>query len=117
MVGVGRFACFLGGRSMWLVPVAFVAMMALGGAVGFAGVGLPFVDTGIALSIVVIGGALAPGLSPPAIAALALVGTFAVFPGHAHGAAMPAAASCLAYCLRFLPAAAFYRKSPRLNSR
>src|SRR3546814_10540238 len=55
MVGVGLFACFLGGRSLWLVPVAFVAMMALGGAVGFAGVGLPFVETGIALSIVVIG--------------------------------------------------------------
>src|SRR3546814_14234820 len=73
--------------------VAFVAMMALGGAVGFAGVGLPFVETGIALSIVVIGGALALGLSLPAIAAMALVGAFAVFHGHAHGAEMPLAAS------------------------
>src|SRR3546814_14211342 len=93
MVGVGLFACFLGGRSLWLVPVAFVAMMALGGAVGFAGVGLPFVETGIALSIVVIGGALALALSLPAIAAMALGGAFALFPGHAHRPALPAAAS------------------------
>src|SRR3546814_10263076 len=77
-------------------------MMALGGAVGFAGVGLPFVETGIALSIVVIGGALALGLSLPAIAAMALVGAFAVFHGHAHGAEMPVAASGLAYGLGFL---------------
>src|SRR3546814_13523521 len=80
--------------------------LALGGAVGFAGVGLPFVETGIALSIVVIGGALALGLSLPAIAAMALVGAFAVFHGHAHGAEMPVAASGLAYGLGFLLATA-----------
>src|SRR3546814_7331394 len=62
--------------------------------------------TGIALSIVVIGGALALGLSLPAIAAMALVGAFAVFHGHAHGAEMPVAASGLAYGLGFLLATA-----------
>jgi len=104
MVGVGLFASFLGGRALWLVPAAFVAMMAAGGALGVAGVGLPFVETGIALSIVVIGGLLAFGGTLPLALALGLVGFFAVFHGHAHGAEMPAAASGLTYGLGFLAA-------------
>jgi urease accessory protein len=106
MVGVGLFACFLGGRALWLVPASFVAMMAVGGALGFAGLGLPFVELGIALSIVVIGGALALGRSLPLAGAMALAGFFAVFHGFAHGAEMPAAASGLAYGLGFLAATA-----------
>jgi urease accessory protein len=106
MICVGLFACFLGGRALWLVPASFVAMMAVGGVLGFAGVGLPFVELGIALSIVVIGGALALGRSLPLTAAMALAGFFAVFHGHAHGAEMPAAASGLAYGLGFLAATA-----------
>lgn len=106
MVGVGLFASFLGGRALWLVPASFVVMMAVGGALGFAGIGLPFVELGIALSVVVIGGALALGLSLPLVAAMALAGLFAVFHGHAHGAEMPAAASGLAYGLGFLAATA-----------
>jgi urease accessory protein len=106
MVGVGLFASFLGGRALWLVPAAFVAMMAVGGVLGFAGLGIPFVEAGIALSIVVIGGALALGRSLPLAAAMALVGFFAVFHGFAHGAEMPATASGLAYGLGFLVATA-----------
>lgn len=106
MVGVGLFASFLGGRALWLVPASFVAMMAVGGLLGFAGVGLAGVELGIALSVVVIGGALALGLSLPLVAAMALAGLFAVFHGHAHGTEMPAAASGLAYGLGFLAATA-----------
>lgn len=106
MVGVGLLAAFLGGRALWLVPAAFLVMMAAGGLLGIAGAGLPFVELGIALSIVVIGGALAWGRSLPLALAMALVGFFAVFHGHAHGAEMPAAASGLAYGLGFLAATA-----------
>jgi len=106
MVGVGAFAFFLGGRALWLVPASFLGMMAVGGALGFAGIGLPFVEAGIALSVVVIGGALALGLSMPLAAAMALAGGFAVFHGFAHGAEMPAAASGFAYGLGFMTATA-----------
>lgn len=106
MVGVGLLAAFLGGRALWLVPAAFLVMMATGGLLGVVGVGLPFVELGIALSIVVIGGALAWGRSLPLAVAMGLVGFFAVFHGHAHGAEMPAAASGLAYGLGFLAATA-----------
>src|SRR5258707_6304090 len=55
MVAVGLFAAHLGGRALWLVPLSFVAMMAVSGALGMAGLGLPFVEVGIALSVVILG--------------------------------------------------------------
>jgi len=101
MVAVGVFAFVLGGRALWLVPLSFVAMMIVGFAIGIAQVDLPFVELGIALSSVVIGAAAAWGSPMPVAAAMALVGVFAVFHGHAHGAEMPANASGLAYAAGF----------------
>jgi urease accessory protein len=42
----------------------------------------------------------------PVAAAMALVGTFAIFHGHAHGAEMPETASGLQYALGFVAATA-----------
>lgn len=102
MVAVGLFAALLGGRALTLVPAAFVAAMAAGGALGVFGVGLPSVEIGIALSVVVIGGAVAFGRPVPTALAMGIVAVFAVFHGHAHGAEMPAAASGLAYGVGFV---------------
>src|SRR5476649_1056357 len=49
MVMVGVFAGRLGGRALWLVPGAFMTVMAAGGALGVFGVPLPFVEAAIAL--------------------------------------------------------------------
>jgi urease accessory protein len=43
------------------------------------------VEAGIALSVIVMGMAIALGVRLPTIAAMALVGVFALFHGHAHG--------------------------------
>jgi urease accessory protein len=104
MVAVGLFAAHLGGRALWLVPAAFVGMMVLGGALGVAGLGLPLVEVGIALSVVVLGAAVALRPNLPAAAAMALVGVFALFHGHAHGAEMPETASALTYGAGFVAA-------------
>ena len=53
MVTVGLFAAHLGGRALWLVPASFVGMMAVGGALGFYGITLPLIETGIAFSVIV----------------------------------------------------------------
>lgn len=106
IVAVGLFAARLGGRALWLVPLAFIAMMAGGGALGVAGIGLPAVELGIAASIVVLGTVVAAGWHLPTVAAMALVGFFAVFHGHAHGAEMPETVSGLAYGLGFIAATA-----------
>ncbi|MFG1302404.1 HupE/UreJ family protein [Xanthobacter sp. V3C-3] len=106
MVTVGIFAYQLGGRALWAVPATFVALMAVGGALGISGIDVPFVELGIALSVVVLGAAVAFGVKAPLAAALAIVGFFAIFHGHAHGAEMPADASGLAYGLGFMSATA-----------
>ncbi|MBV9076786.1 MAG: HupE/UreJ family protein [Methylobacteriaceae bacterium] len=106
MVAVGLIAAQLGGRAVWLVPASFIAMMVAGGALGMAGVGLPFVEVAIGLSVVVLGLVLALGLNLPVAAAMALVGFFAIFHGHAHGAEMPETASGLAYGSGFVLATA-----------
>jgi urease accessory protein len=85
--------------------MSFVSVMMLGGVIGLAGVAVPFVELGIGLSIVVLGGAVAFGFKAHA-AAMTLVGFFAVFHGYAHGAEMPETASGLAYGAGFVLATA-----------
>lgn len=104
MVTVGVFAFVLGGRARYLVPLAFVGMMAAGFLVGLAGIEIPFMELGIAASSIVIGGVAALGRPMPVVAASALVGLFAVFHGAAHGAEMPAGASSFHYALGFVGA-------------
>ncbi|HUI95926.1 MAG TPA: HupE/UreJ family protein [Xanthobacteraceae bacterium] len=106
MVAVGLFAAQLGGRALWLVPASFVAMMAAAGLVGMSGVALPLTETGIALSIIVLGGAIALRLALPVAAAMALVGFFAIFHGYAHGLETPETASGLLYGFGFVAATA-----------
>jgi urease accessory protein len=99
MVMVGIFAWQLGGRALWLVPTTFVLIMAVGGALGIAGIGVPFVEIGIALSVVVLGAIVAFNVKAPVAAAMGLVGLFAIFHGHAHGAEIPEDAGGVAYLL------------------
>ncbi len=104
MVAVGMFAANLGGRALWAVPLSFMGFMLVGGALGMFGVSLPFVEIGIALSIVVLGIAVAVKANWPVAAAMAMVGLFAIFHGHAHGTEMPLDASGATYALGFVAA-------------
>ncbi|MGY2051924.1 HupE/UreJ family protein [Methylobacterium sp. JK268] len=106
MVAVGLLAALRGGRALWALPAAFLGMMVVGGVLGASGVALPSVETGIALSIVAFGLAVAVGGGLPLAALAALVGVFAVFHGHAHGAEIPETASGLAYGAGFVAATA-----------
>jgi len=106
MLTVGILAFQLGGRALWLVPVTFVAVMAAGGLSGMLDLPLPYVETGIALSIVVLGAAVALGQRIPVAMAMALAGLFAIFHGHAHGTEMPESAGGLAYGAGFVAATA-----------
>ncbi|HEY4367449.1 MAG TPA: HupE/UreJ family protein [Steroidobacteraceae bacterium] len=85
MVAVGLMAGRLGGRATWLVPASFMTLMAVGAILGMTGVAVPFVEIGIATSILVFGLLLASGRDLSLLATMALVGFFALFHGHAHG--------------------------------
>ncbi|PDT28599.1 urease accessory protein [Rhizobium sp. L9] len=106
MVMVGVFAFQLGGRAVWLVPTTFVLVMALGGLLGVSGINVPFVETGIALSVVVLGAVVAFNVKAPLAAAAGIIGIFAIFHGHAHGAEMPENAAGGAYAAGFMVATA-----------
>ena len=111
MVAVGVLAAQQGGRALWAIPLAFVAMMAVGGALGMAGVAVPFVEQGIVGSVIILGGVVALGRRMPVAAAMAMVGLFAIFHGHAHGAEMPVDAAGLEYGLGFMAATALLHMS------
>jgi urease accessory protein len=106
MILVGIFAYQLGGRAMWLVPLTFIAVMAFGGFLGIAGIPVPFIELGIAASVIVLGAIVAFGVKVPVAVAMGIVGLFAIFHGHAHGSEMPMDASGLDYGLGFMLATA-----------
>src|SRR5690606_31169193 len=91
---------------VWAVPVAFVAVMIVGAAVGMLGGSVPFVEQGILASVMILGVLIAAAAKLPAAASVAVVGLFALFHGHAHGTEMPLAAAGAAYFAGFSTATA-----------
>ena len=102
MVAVGIWGAQMGRPAVWLLPVAFPMMMAVGAAMAILGIGLPGVEVAIALSGVALGAMVLFEARPPLPAAIALVGAFAIFHGHAHGTELPAGASGLLYSIGFV---------------
>lgn len=102
MVAVGLWAGLTGGRARFAYPLAFVGMMVLSGLWGMSGAALPGVEIGIAVSVVVLGLAIALRASPPLAAGAAACAIFAIFHGHAHGAELPDGAGALSYAAGFV---------------
>lgn len=107
MVAVGIWGAQLGNPAIWVLPITFPLVMAAGAMLGVLGVPLPQAEVAIALSGIVLGGAVAFGLRTPFWIAALVVGTFAVFHGHAHGAELPGAGNPLAYGVGFVAATGF----------
>lgn len=101
MLAVGLWAAQLGGRAVWIVPASFVGTMLLGGALGFAGILPPFLETCISLSVLLLGLAIAFAVRVPTFLPAILVAVFALFHGSAHGAEAPVAVSAFAYAAGF----------------
>jgi len=106
MVAIGIWAGLAGGRALWVWPASFVGAMVIGGALGMAGVPMPFVEQGIVGSVIVIGLAAALVLNPGLATGAAIAALAGLFHGHAHGTEVPADASGLAYAAGFAIATA-----------
>lgn len=102
MVAVGLWGAFLGKPAIWILPIVFPLVMAVGAAMGVAGIPVPQVETGIALSGVVLGLLVALAVKAPLWVASVIVGIFAIFHGHAHGTELPDAANPAAYAVGFV---------------
>ena len=102
MVAVGLWGAFLGAPAIWLLPIVFPLVMALGGILGIIGVPLPGVEIGIAVSAVALGLMVALAVRPHLAVAAVLVGAFAIFHGYAHGAELPDGSNAVAYSAGFV---------------
>ncbi|MER8437640.1 HupE/UreJ family protein [Mesorhizobium sp. M1312] len=102
MIAVGIIGARTGGRSIVLVPLFFVSAMVAGALLGMAGIGLPSLETGIALSLVVFGAMVGLAKPLPLPAAAALTALFGLFHGNAHGLEIPESASGIAYAAGFV---------------
>ena len=102
MVAVGLWGAQLGAPAIWLLPVTFPLVMAMGGLLGLMGVPLPGIEYGIAASAILLGAAVMFELRPPLAAALSLVAVFAIFHGYAHGTELPPGQSALLYSMGFV---------------
>ncbi len=102
MVAVGIWGAFLGKPALWVLPVIFPLVMAFGGALGVIGVPVPMIETGIALSGIVLGLLIAFSVRAPLCVAGLIVGVFAIFHGHAHGTELPSAANPFAFGIGFV---------------
>ncbi len=102
MVAVGLWGAVLGSPAIWILPITFPLVMALGAALGIAGIPVPHIETGIALSGVVLGLLVAFLVRAPIAVAAAIVAVFAIFHGYAHGTELPDAANPFAYAIGFV---------------
>jgi urease accessory protein len=104
MVAVGLWASQIGGRALWLMPLTFLAVMAAGADLGMSGVALPWIELGIAASVLVLGAAVALALRPSFAVSMPLIGAFALLHGYGHGVELPASTSALGYGAGFIAA-------------
>ena len=102
MVAVGIWGATLGKPLVWALPVAFPLLMVVGGVLGIAQIPVPYIEAGIAASVVVLGLAIAAAWRAPVAVAVAIVAAFGVFHGYAHGAELPATAAPAAYTAGFV---------------
>src|SRR5215467_10689182 len=76
MVAVGLWGAQLGAPAVWLLPVAFPLVMAMGGMLGLMGIPIPGIEYGIAASAILLGCVVMFELRPPLMLAAVLVGFF-----------------------------------------
>ena len=109
-VGVWSVSALPQGKA-WQGPAAFLAALVVSAALGAAGVTLPFLEQGVALSVVLFGALLVLARRPvPASLGLGLVAAAASLHGLAHGAETPATGFA-AYAVGFLATTALMHTS------
>jgi urease accessory protein len=102
MVAVGAWSAQLGGRALYTVPLAFLGAMAIGATLGMGHVGLTGTEFGIALSVLLLGSAIALERRTVLWIAAIGVGLFGVCHGYAHGAEIPSSEHLTSYAAGFL---------------
>lgn len=104
MVAVGIWGAFLGRPLIYLLPVIFPTLMAIGGVAAMAGAPFPPVEIGIAFSVIVLGAAILFAYRAPVWLAASVVALFGLFHGYAHGLELPSMANPITFSVGFVSA-------------
>lgn len=102
MIAVGLWGAQLGNPALWILPITFPMVMAMGAMLGLLGIPLPGTEIGIALSALLLGSMVVGEVRPRMMVAAILVGFFAIFHGHAHGSELPPGQSGMLYSMGFV---------------
>lgn len=102
MLAVGFWAAQLRGVAMWVLPLTFVSIMAVGGLLGTSGIALNYAETiilssGFFLSVLAI-----KNVQFDLKVSALIVGFFALFHGYAHGAEIADSADLISYSVGFI---------------
>ncbi len=102
MIAVGIVSTQIGQKSVWQLPMVFVSFMILGGLMGMEKINIPFIEMGIALSVLFLGIIMSFYKHVPITFVMSCVAVFAIFHGQAHGAEMPQIANPAFYIFGFI---------------
>ncbi|MEO0909331.1 MAG: HupE/UreJ family protein [Pseudomonadota bacterium] len=102
MIAVGLWGAILKKPAIWMLPIAFPAVMSLGAAAGILQIPIAYTEAGIALSCLVLGILVTSFVKAPIGIAVFIVALFAVFHGYAHGIELPEAVNPMAYAVGFV---------------
>ncbi|MCX7089657.1 MAG: TonB-dependent receptor [Methylococcales bacterium] len=102
MLSVGIWATQLRGQAIWLLPLAFVSVMSVGGLAGAAGFSVPSVELLVLLSGVVFSVFIVRRVRFSTKVNVLIVAFFAFFHGYAHGTEIATSASLFSYTLGFM---------------
>lgn len=105
MLMVGLWAALLARRerrSVALLPASFLVALLGGAVLGFTGIIPPFLETGIAVTVIALGGVLLAALRPALPIGIATVAIAGLLHGVAHGAELPASVAPAVYAAGFL---------------
>lgn len=104
MLAVGVWAAQLRGRAVWMLPLAFVSVMSLGGLAGAAGLSIPSVEGLILLSCGIFAVLVTRNIRFSNKINVLIVAFFGFFHGFAHGQEISTSASLISYTVGFIVA-------------
>ena len=107
MIAVGIWAGRSGAKSSWGIPLAFIAIMSVSALLSQGLASIPLMESGIAVSLLLLGLFIAMAVKLPVAMGMAVVSLFAVFHGVAHGVEWPMAVSPFWYVSGFVLSTAF----------
>ncbi|MDO8846735.1 HupE/UreJ family protein [Methylicorpusculum sp.] len=106
MFAIGLWAASQQGRSVWVLPLVFLSVMASGAFLAFSGMPLINPEIWIALSVLACGLIVWRNWQIKLVWAAALTGLFALSHGYVHAAEISAEADKMGYAAGFLIATA-----------